>query len=259
MIDRSRIIDAVHGAMEAHAGVFAGWEGGSAAFGALDRYSDIDLMFLVDPAVPPPDLFEAAEGAMESLSRILGCYHEPPGVWEGITHRIYRLEATDEYLLIDLALLRADATDHFLEVERHGHGVPLFDKGDWLRPRPVDPEALAAKAARRRQELTTWFPMSQNFVVKAIRRGHAVEAAARYMAFTLRPLVDLLRMRHCPLRWDFGLRYLDRDLPPDVHDRIRALVFPQDVADLEAKHAEAAAWALALLKADSFNKVEIES
>jgi hypothetical protein len=41
--------------------VLAGWEGGSAAFGALDRYSDIDLTFLVDDEVPFEQLYAPLE------------------------------------------------------------------------------------------------------------------------------------------------------------------------------------------------------
>ena len=42
-----------------------------------------------------------------------------------------------------------------------------------------------------------------------------------YWMATIKPLVELLRMRHSPVRWDFGMRYLDRDLPPSVYDQVR--------------------------------------
>ncbi|HEY9724228.1 MAG TPA: hypothetical protein V6D47_19665, partial [Oscillatoriaceae cyanobacterium] len=106
-----------------------------------------------------------------------------------------------------------------------------------------------AKADKRLKELETWFPMSQNFVVKAILRDQPAEAVPRYMAYTMRPLVELLRMRDCPLRWDFGMRYLDRDLAPEDYARLRELVFVRDFEDLQRKHAEAAAWGLSLLQA----------
>lgn len=59
---------------------------------------------------------------------------------------------------------------------------------------------------------------------------------------------ELLRMRHCPERWDFGLRYLDRDLPPAMCDEIRDLVFVRDLKDLGAKHGRATSWGVALLE-----------
>ena len=53
-------------------------------------------------------------------------------------------------------------------------------------------------------------------------------------------------MRHSPVRWDFGMRYLDRD-PASVYDRVRDLAFVHDLKDLEAKLAIATAWGATLL------------
>src|SRR6185295_17891714 len=115
--------------------------------------------------------------------------------------------------------------------------VPLFDKGNWLRRKPLDEGALSVLRNRRYRELQMWFPMSQVFVRKAILRGKHFEAVGAFWAYTLRPLSDLLRMRYCPARWDFGVRYLDRDLPPAVYDQVRDLALVRDLADLEVKLA----------------------
>ena len=40
------------------------------------------------------------------------------------------------------------------------------------------------------------------------------------------------RRLHCPALRDFCLRFLARDLPPDVCQRIEALAFVRDLADL---------------------------
>ena len=79
-------------------------------------------------------------------------------------------------------------------------------------------------------------------------RGQHVEAVNAFWACTLKPLAELLRMRYCPVRWDFGVRYLDRDLPPGVYGEVRDLAFVQDLKDLEAKLATATAWGTALLR-----------
>ena len=55
-------------------------------------------------------------------------------------------------------------------------------------------------------------------------------------------------MRYCPLRWDFGLRYLDRDLPPAVYERFRDLAFVQDLAGIEAHLPKTSAWGVELLR-----------
>jgi hypothetical protein len=65
----------------------------------------------------------------------------------------------------------------------------------------------------------------------------AVEAA-----MTLRPLVKALRIHHCSHLRNFGLRYLDRDMPADVVAGIQQLMFVNDQDDLERKHALAQAW-----------------
>jgi hypothetical protein len=150
--------------------------------------------------------------------------------------------------MIDLSFFTAGSKDHPLEIERHGHPLPLFDKGDWLNPKPLDEGALEEMREKRHRELRTWFIVSQSFVRKAVLRGQEVEALACYWGYTLKPLVELLRMRYCPVRWDFGMRYLDRDLPSAAHNQLRDLVFVQDVAGIEAKLEKASDWGAELLR-----------
>ena len=178
--------------------------------------------YLVDDDASSELLYASAENALEMVSPITARHTVPPG-------RYYKLRDGGEFLFVDLCFFRAGAPDHFLEVERHGHIVPLFDKGDWLSQTSLDQDALAAKRDKRYRELQTWFPVSQSFVRKAILRGDHVEAVTAYWGYTMKPLVELLRMRYCAVRWDFGMRYLDRDLPPAVYDRVRDLAFVRDL------------------------------
>jgi hypothetical protein len=238
---RNRISNAVTQALRPLPAVFAGGEGGSAAFGAVDAYSDIDLEYIVADDASFDDLYAVAERAIEAVSPITAS-HTP------LKGRYYKLKDGGDFLLIDLIFHRAGDPDLDLDIERHGEKVPLFDKGNWLRRKPLDERALAARRDRRYRELQMWFPMSQVFVRKAILRGQHVEAVGAFWAYTLRPLADLLRMRYCPARWDFGVRYLDRDLPPAVYDQVRDLALVTDLADLEVKLAKATAWGTALLR-----------
>jgi hypothetical protein len=192
------------------------------------RYSDIDLNFLVDDTVSVDLLYAAAEGALETVSPVTATHFVPPG-------RYYKLEAGGEFLLIDLCFYSIEAADHALEVERHGIACPLFDKAAWVRPKPLHEDIQTMKRDHRFRELQTWFVISQSFVRKAVLRGQSVEAQASFSSYTLKPLAELLRMRHCPARWDFGMRYLDRDLPPALYDNFKDLVFVRDLNDLEGK------------------------
>lgn len=238
---RSRLTSAVCYALQPLPTVLAGWEGGSAAFGTVDGYSDIDLNFVVDDDVSYDLLYAATEAALEAVSPITASHFVPPG-------RYYKLKDGGEFLLVDLSFFRAGAADHPLEVERHGQVRALFDKGSWLRPRPLDEVALAAKRDKRYRELQAWFIVSQSFVRKAVLRRQEVEALTCFWNYTLKPLTELLRMRYCPARWDFGMRYLDRDLPATVYDQLRNLLFVQDLAEIEAKLPAASAWGVALLR-----------
>ena len=238
---RDWIVSAICRALQPLPSVLAGWEGGSAALGAVDAYSDIDLNFLVDDGASYDLLYAAAEASLETISPITASHFVPPG-------RYYKLKDGGPFLLVDLCFFRGGAPDHYLEVERHGHVRALFDKGDWLRARPLDEAALATKRDKRYRELQAWFVVSQNFVRKAVIRGQETEALAGFWGYTLKPLVELLRMRYCPVRWDFGMRYLDRDLPGPVYNELRDLVFVRDLDELEAKLARASAWGAALLR-----------
>ncbi|HEV3215108.1 MAG TPA: hypothetical protein VGZ27_05270 [Vicinamibacterales bacterium] len=237
---RDRVSRAVSEALRALPVVLAGWEGGSAAFRAVDGYSDIDLTYLVEDGASSELLYGTAQTALEIISPIATSHTAPPG-------RYYKLQAANEFLFVDLCFVRVGAADHFLEVERHGRVVPIFDKGNWLRRRPLDEEALATKRLTRYRELHSWFPVSQSFVRKAILRGRHAEAVTAFWDYTMKPLAELLRMRYCPARWDFGMRYLDRDLPPAVYERVRDLAFVKDLDDLDAKHVQATTWASTLL------------
>jgi hypothetical protein len=238
---RARIAEAVTAALRPLPEVFAGWEGGSAAFGVVDAFSDINLNFLVADDASFEELHAAAESGIEAVSPITA-RHTP------LQGRYYKLKDGRDFLLVDLIFHRVGASDHHLDIERHGEKVRLFDKGDWLRPTPLDEGALATRRDRRYRELQTWFPMSQVFVRKAILRGQHVEAVNAFWAATLKPLADLLRMRYCPVRWDFGVCYLDRDLPSAVYEQVRDLALVKDLEDLEVKLATATAWGNALLR-----------
>src|SRR5688500_20311179 len=115
MIDhslRERISNAVTEALKPLPTVFAGWEGGSAAFGAVDAYSDIDLEYLVSDDASFELLSASAATAIETVSPITAS-HTPP------TGRYYKLTDGGASFLVALIFFRLRVPDHCLEVERH--------------------------------------------------------------------------------------------------------------------------------------------
>lgn len=248
---RDRITEAVCQALLPLSHVLAGWESGSVAFDLVDEYSDIDLNFLlVDPAQLDP-LYAVVESALVTVSPISASHFEPPG-------RYYKLRDGGDFLLVDVCFHQTTGFGECLDVERHGKIRPLFDKGQWLRSDSSGVVSQVAPRAKRWDDLEEWFSVSQNFVRKAIIRGGEVEALAAFWGYTLKPLVELLRMRYCPARWDFGMRYLQRDLPLPVYDELRNIMFVSESVDLAEHHARAVAWGERLLR-ESESVSDIES
>jgi hypothetical protein len=110
--------------------------------------------------------------------------------------------------------------------------------------------------AKRQERLEEWFSLSQIFVRKTILRGQEVEALAAFWGYTLKPLVELLRMRYCPARWDFGMRYLQRDLPGPVYDELQDIIFVKESVDLVEHLAKAVEWGERLLRELTEDRVQ---
>jgi len=219
----------------------AAWESGSVAFDLVDEYSDIDLNFLLDDATEVDQLYAVVESALETVSPIAASHSAPPG-------RYFKLMDGGDFLLVDVCIFRTGNFRERLDIERHGRIRPLFDKGHWLRSDTSAGVSQVASRAKRLEDLEAWFSVSQNFVRKAIIRCQEVEALAAFWWYTLKPLVELLRMRYCPARWDFGMRYLPRDLPRPVYDELRDIMYVAESGDLAEHLAKATAWGERLLR-----------
>ncbi len=238
---RHQITQAISHALQPMACVLAVWKGGSAAFNTEDAYSDIDLNVLLDDASPEEPVYAAVQSALGAISPVVATHPQPPG-------RYFKLQDGGDHLLVDVCLYRPQNLPECLNTARHGAILPLFDKGQWLQTPPSTQAAQDAARTQRLRQHQQWFSISQTFVRKAIARGRHIEALASFWGYTLKPLVELLRMQHCPARWDFGMRYLDRDLPAPVYAKLQDLIFVQDPQNLPQHHAQAIQWAEQLLQ-----------
>lgn len=239
-LTRQQIIDTLHQVLRASPAVHAAWLGGSDATGRTDRYSDVDCQALVDDEAIEA-VITAVTAALNALSPIDLQYRIPEPTWHGHAQIFYRLQDAPPWLLVDLAVLKMSSspTNRFLEPERHGRQLVLFDDGGLVQPIPFDRPAHEDALRARLVHLAARFDLFHIFVDKAIWRQDAADAISTYHAVTVRSLVELLRMRYCPDRYDFGLRYLDRDLPPEVRRQVESLLFCGSLAELADKQATA--------------------
>jgi hypothetical protein len=110
--------------------------------------------------------------------------------------------------------MKLSSRDKFLQPELHGQARVFFDKAGVVQPPEFDWEAHWQVLAKRLETLKVVFELFQTLTLKELERGCLLDALGYYHSYTLRPLVELLRIRHDPARYNFGLRYLYYDLPP---------------------------------------------
>lgn len=238
-MDRSTLIEALTETLRALPEVRAAFLGGSDAFGRADALSDIDLV-----AVVPPEHAEAAFAAIEArlaaLAGVRASFQVPAALTPDFSQRFYQLQGLPETLLVDLALMRPDRLEIWLDPVRHGTPVVLFDHEDRLRPAPDG--RLGPALAERLAQIRARTRLFAHLPAKNLARGNPLEAFDTYYRFLLGPLVEVLRARHCPARQDFGMRYLPLDLPAEVVARLEPFFFVADRDALGPKIVEARAW-----------------
>lgn len=230
---RSAIGDAICAALVERADVAAVWEGGSAATGRLDEYSDIDVVIVaaLDGAT---GIFDAVEDALSGVDRVVHTWRVEPASFRDTAQRFYFLAGAPRFFAVDCVIVAATAAPQFLELERHGEPRVLFDHSGTIRALPLDHSSLAARRAQRLAQLQGAVPVYRMLVEKELARNHPLEALGFYQTL-LRALIELLGMRHRPDRFDYGWRYVESELPADAQALIRRYAFVADGPALERK------------------------
>jgi hypothetical protein len=218
------------------------WEGGSAGFARVDEWSDVDLQTEVDDDQVAPT-FAAVESALARVAETSLCFKVPEPAWHGHSQRFYRFAHAAPWLMLDFCVVKRSAPHKFNEFEVHGACPVLFDRsGLFKNPPRTDRAALEAKLRARIEALRIRFEMFQVLVEKEVWRAQPIDALYFYQSLTLAPLVELLRIKHDPLRHNWGNRYLHRTLPPADAGRLQRLMFVAAPEEISAKRPEAAIW-----------------
>jgi hypothetical protein len=240
-MSRDDILHGVQSAVESLPWVHALWEGGSASFGRVDEWSDVDIGVAVDEG-RVEDGFAAVEEALSGLGPVARRWVINPAEHMK-PQRMYRFrEAGAPLVDLGILTLRTPPHDRYLERRRHGQPRVLFDRAGFTADVPPDPAAWRDRLRRRLADLDARVDFLGRYPVKAARRGDFPEAVTFYQAFVLRPLVEVLRIRHDPWRHDFDVRYLRHDLPEPDRSRLFGLFGVDGPEDLLAKRDLAEAW-----------------
>lgn len=240
-INRDKVTGAIARALEPLDYVYAMWEGGAVAFDRADEWSDIDICVSAeDGRIEEP--FAVVERALESIAPIELKYEVKNPTLGEYVQAFYRLEGAGPYLLIDFAVFKHSATDKLLEPELHGRAKWHFNKDGAVPVPGLDKEAFMEKVKASLENLPKRIDMFTAFIPKEINRGNVVAAVEFYQRFLLGALAQVLRLKHNPARYDFGIRYVYHDLPPEVLKRFQELYVIRDLDDLAAKYKDARRW-----------------
>jgi hypothetical protein len=208
--------------------------GGSAATGGYDDHSDLDVEVLATPGEAVATYGRLLDSALRDFE-VHQVWELPEATWPDGRQAFLNLTADAGDMsrptrIIDLHV--SDLADEHRLVDERRHGTPyVVHDPEGLVELRHDDEAAMERARREAVEQTAARrPTAEWLVNRAIARGHEAEAVAFHLGYGVNPLVRLLRIQHCPARHDFGLRYLDSDLPEGYAARVAALLPGPDLA-----------------------------
>ena len=205
---------------------------GSAVTGGWDDHSDLDVEAWCDGDAVAT--YDAVLALVRDELPVDHVWELPAATWPDGRQCFIHLQpdAADlgrPTLLVDLVIL---TTPERLTMDTRRHGTPIvLHDPDGVLVLEDDDEAemeaarrLAVEQTASRRQTAAWL------VERAIARDDLAEATVLHLRFAVEPLVKLLRIQHCPARFDFGLRYLRTDLPEGFAERVEAVLPGPDLA-----------------------------
>lgn len=236
-ITRESIISTLADDLRGNPSVHALWLEGADAHGLADDYSDIDLWLDVEDG--------SEDGVLRSIKDIALAIgpvdyecdgHNPdPRIRQAFLH----IAGTPEFWILDICVQSHSRQIAFTRGFADERVRVIFDKCGVIRYADADWSALREAQKRRAEELAAALPRARTLLRKELRRGNYLEALHYYHESILKPLVELLRIRHQPTKQGFYLKHAARDLPKDVVARLERLFSVSSLADIEGKSDEA--------------------
>lgn len=210
MNTKDQVRDGLKALLSDEPAVLAAWEGGSAATGFLDDFSDLDLVIICeDDAVE--ELFHRIEAHLAGVYGIERRYRVAEPAWHGFSQCFYKISQVPELFYLDIALIKKSIPNKFTERDRHGDALIWFEKMPLIDPSPTPADKVSEKGRHFYKMVTQSDFLIITEIQKALARNNFTEAFPRYFQFLTNQLGVLLNLKYRPCKVDFGLRYAYRD------------------------------------------------
>ena len=220
--------------LEQDSDIIAVWEGGSAATGYLDEYSDLDLAIVCnDDSVE--NIIELVDEYLENNYGIERRFRLPEPTWHGFSQCYYQIRNVPELYYLDISFMKKSLPDKFTESDRHGNAVIWFEKEKVIDSTPTPQDKVLARAKQFYRIATQADFITIIEINKAIARKRYSEAFPFYYQFIARNLGIMLNLKYRPCKVDFGLRYSYRDYEKADAELIEDLFKIESLEELNSK------------------------
>ncbi len=206
MYTRHQLVTIMKAWAEANPDILAIWEGGSAATGRLDQYSDLDLEIVVeDDRVEP--LFADLEAFLQAKFGIIRKHRVPEPAWHGMSQCFYQIDQAAPFVYLDVAVMKRNHPDKLMEEDRHGQAVVWFDRIHVYSQAPSSQESIVTRGKKLFNMIAQIDFLMMIEIEKGLARGHFIDVYPQYIGFVQRHLGVLLNLKYRPAKADFGIRY----------------------------------------------------
>lgn len=237
MKTKEQVVEELKGLLYRNNQVIAAWEGGAAATGYDDKYSDLDLSVICeDDAVET--IFPLLDKHLGNELGVIRKLRMPEPTWHGFSQCFYQVKNVPEFFYLDILVIKKSSPSKLTESDRHGNARVWFEKEKVLDNTPTPADEILKKG-RNFFKLATQSDFLQIIEInKNIARRNFVETYPMFYQFVFRQLGTMLNLKYRPNKVDFGLRYCSRDYPVEKVELIESCFRVGSIEELAKKFGE---------------------
>lgn len=214
--------------------VLAVWEGGSVATGFADKYSDLDLVIVVNDEYVE-ETFRSLDEFIDKTYQIIRKFRVPEPTWHGFSQTFYQAKDVPDLFYFDISVMKKSLEDKFLENSRHGYAKIWFEKEKFVK----EVQSIDSEVEQRVKKFFN-IATATDFITileikKGIKRALFSEVFPLYFTFIVRHLGILLNIIHRPHKVDFNLRYIYRDYPEADYKLLESALQVNNISELDSK------------------------